>query len=212
MSTLKKRQDLEDVLNEYMASEQIPTHEGLKRWISLYPEYETELTKFTVNWGLMEYSTSGLIGEISEETLVLRAMSIVEDCLYSSKEKEKLIETVISNLFDEAQNSGLGIQELAVKCKVSIPIITKLARRFIDYDTIPRQLIDSLATALGRTFLSVADYLRLPVLAEGMHFSAKNTPILLKQEDFFHAVRNDRNLGPDLRQYWLSLEDLANNS
>lgn len=45
---------LDDVLNEYMASEEKPSHAALVRWIALYPRFEKELTDFTVAWSLQE--------------------------------------------------------------------------------------------------------------------------------------------------------------
>jgi len=89
MSIRQVKRPLEDVLNEYVATEHKPNHKELKRWIKQYPEYKQELIEFTVNWGLMEHipQSEVLKEEVSEEILVLRAMSIVEDRLHYLKEK-----------------------------------------------------------------------------------------------------------------------------
>ena len=90
MSVREKKIPLEDVLNDYVSTEQNPSHEGLKKWIQQYPEYKRELTEFTVNWSLMEHLPHVLEPhEVNQETLVLRAMSIVEDRLHAATESKK---------------------------------------------------------------------------------------------------------------------------
>ena len=54
MSALDKKRMLEDILNDYVASEPNPNHSSLEKWIRKYPEYKEELTEFAVNWSLME--------------------------------------------------------------------------------------------------------------------------------------------------------------
>ena len=207
MSSQKARKSLEDVLNDYVASEHLPNHEALKKWVLLYPEYKAELTEFTVNWGRMEHlpHVSSPI-EVSEETLVLRAMSIVEDQLYAFKLKEKASATVIVSLLEEGKNFGLDVSKFASQCRVSVPIMVKLSRRIFDLVSIPNELVQSLATAINTTSQSIIDYLRQPALADGMRFSSKSKPALANQENFFDAVRNDQAMDNETREYWLLLE------
>jgi len=208
MSSQREKRDLEDVLNDYVAMEQNPSHGGLKKWIQQYPEYKKELTEFTVNWGLMEHLPQVPIPkEASQETLVLRAMSIVEDRLHALKEQEKASEASITDLLATCKHLGLDVHTMAARCKVSATIMMKLSRRFIDYSSIPQELIECIAIAIRATTQAVMDYLRRPISAEGMLFSAKTSPKLAKkQEDFFDVVRNDQTLGEELQKYWLSLE------
>jgi len=207
MSSQKTRRSLEDVLNDYVASEHLPNHEALKKWVLLYPEYRKELTEFTVNWGRMEHLPHVPAPiEVSEDTLVLRAMSIVEDRLYAFKSKEKVSATVIVSLLEEGKNFGLDVSKFAAQCRVSVPIMVKLSRRIFDLVSIPSELVQSLATAINTTSQSILDYLKQPALAEGMRFSSKSKPVLANQENFFDAVRNDQVMDNETREYWLLLE------
>lgn len=205
----KKRRDLEDVLNDYLASEPTPSHEGLKRWIKMFPEYKTQLTQFTVDWGVMECAT-----EMPEElqsdkdTLVLRAMSIVGDCLHAHKQKQNS-DRQITSLLDEAQRCGLDLQDVAGKCNITLPILVKLSRRIIDYKTIPNELIHCIGKIFEQSPESLQAYFKGPVLATGIHFSSKRTPTVQKSESFFNAVRSDKTLNPKIIQYWLSVEKQA---
>ena len=208
MSVREKKIPLEDVLNDYVSTEQNPSHEGLKKWIQQYPEYKRELTEFTVNWSLMEHLPHVLEPhEVNQETLVLRAMSIVEDRLHAAKERVKITEAIGNDLLATCKNSGLDVDAMATRCRVSVPIMMKLSRRFIEYSTIPQELIECIAAALNRSTQAVIDYLRRPISAKGIQFSAKNTPKLPnKQEDFFELVRSDQTLEEELQHYWSSLE------
>jgi hypothetical protein len=208
MSSLKKKGHLEDVLNDYVAMEQNPSHGGLIKWIQQYPEHKKELIEFTINWGLMEHLPQIPIPkEISEETLVLRAMSIVEDRLHTLKEQTKASELRINDLLTTCKQLGLDVHAMAAQCKVSATIMMKLSRRFIDYTSIPQELIECIAAMIRESTQAVMDYLRKPISAEGMKFSAKTSPKLpKKQENFFDAVRNDSTLGAELQKYWLSRE------
>lgn len=207
MSSQKTRRSLEDVLNDYVASEHLPNHEALKKWVLLYPEYRKELTEFTVNWGRMEYLPHVPTPiEVSEDTLVLRAMSIVEDRLYAFKSKGKASAAVIVSLLEEGKNFGLDVSKFAAQCRVSVPIMLKLSRRFIDFTSIPSELLESLAAAINTTAQSITAYLKQPALADGMRFSSKTKPALANQENFFDAVRNDQAMDNETREYWLLLE------
>ncbi|KIE18262.1 hypothetical protein DS62_12235 [Smithella sp. SC_K08D17] len=208
MSIRREKRHLEDVLNDYVAMEQNPSHGGLTKWIQQYPEHKKELIEFTVNWGLMEHLPQvPILKEVSEETLVLRAMSIVEDRLHTLKEQEKDSESRINDLLTTGKQLGLDVHAMAAQCKVSATIMMKLSRRFIDYSSIPQELIECIAGEIRESTQAVIDYLRRPISAEGMRFKAKTSPKLpKKQENFFDAVRKDPTLGKELQKYWLSRE------
>ncbi len=208
MSIQEKKRPLEDVLNDYVATEQNPSHKGLKKWIQQYPEYKEELAEFAMNWGLMEHLPRvPMQAEVGHETLVLRAMSIVEDRLHAIKEHAKMAKEIDTDLLATCKNLGLDVFTMAAQCKVSVTIMMKLSKRFVDYSTIPQEVIECIATAIKGSSQAVMDYLRRPISATGMQFSARSGLRLPKeQENFFDLVRSDQTLGKELQKYWLSLE------
>lgn len=209
MSIPEKKGSLGDVLNDYIASEPNPSHAALNRWIRRYPEYKKELTEFTVNWSLMEHlPPSAKAVEVDQETLVLRAMSIVEDRLHSLGLRKRKAKPEITNLLAEARRQGMDVQMMADRCLMSVAIVTKLARRLIDYASIPREAIERISTAIGRSAGSVEAYLNKPMtLAHYAMYRTKSVPTLpRKRENFFDAVRTDRTLDEKRRTQWLSYE------
>ena len=83
-----RRVTLEDVLNDYVASSPEPSYGALEDWVRRYPQYEQELTEFTISWGLMEWlSPSSDTEEVDDETLVLHGMSIVQNLLHQKRQK-----------------------------------------------------------------------------------------------------------------------------
>lgn len=48
--------DLDDVLNEYVSAfpNRAPNHSEMMEWIKKFPEFEPEITEFTVSWEVMD--------------------------------------------------------------------------------------------------------------------------------------------------------------
>ncbi len=83
----------------------------------------------------------------------------------------------------------------------------KLDRRLIRVATIPLEVVESVAQALGRDAAAVLAYLRQPPrFAAGVSYRADATPVLTTQETFADAVREDLTLSDNRRAHLLGLE------
>lgn len=204
-----KERSLEDVLNEYGASKSGPSHASLQEWIRRFPEYRKELTEFTVNWIMMEHvPPPSEAQKVDHDTLVLRAMSIVQDRLHRATIEKRAIKPNETDLLSECKRLGLEVSTIASKCDLSIAIMAKLGRRLIKFASIPREAIRRIAAATGQTEKRVTESLKGPiVIADELRFSAKTRPKYPEeQEDFFEAIRMDGTLDESKRAFWLSLE------
>lgn len=213
MRTVKENDRLVDVLNEYVQCELKPSHEALEKWITEYPEFKKELVEFTVSWTLMtDPSPSADIEEVSPDTLLLRAMSVVEDRLYACRQKKSASQPLINDLLKEAKRLGLTVEMIASKVDMSAQMVTKLARRLIAYSTIPDEAINRLSAAYKMRKDDLVLYFQRPiVVAQQARFTAKSGPKApTSSEDFFDAVRNDRSLDDNQRSFWLSFENKVN--
>lgn len=199
----KNKETVEDVLNAYVASVEAPSHTVLLEWIKRYPEYEKELTDFSVSWSLMtSLAPHEAAEEPSEDALVNRAMDIAWSRLRSRGETS-IVQSPLSSLLAEGRKRSLSIANMADFCQLSLAIIRKLDLRQIDYRSIPRSLVAKIAQSIGRTQKEVSEYLQLPMkLPAGADYRSQAAPQLPEApEDFFDAVRKD----PALRQDWKSL-------
>lgn len=200
---------LEDVLNAYMAANTERSRDVLAEWIRRYPQYEHELTKFTVNWSLATWlPPTPDRREVDEETLVLRGMSVVQDVLHNLKIDQNPADEKpsIEGLQTEGSTLGLSLSQLADRAKLSIPIVRKLDRRLIRYTSVPLEVIENLANAIQCSVFLVARYLQhKPTFAPGARYRSEQIPVLSEPESFFDAVRNDRTMKDEWRTYWLSL-------
>lgn len=206
MSVPDKERSLEDVLNDYGASEPGPNHASLQEWIRWYPEFRRELTEFTVNWLMMEHvQPPKEAKKMDHDILVLRAMSIVEDRLHRVVVKKQAVK---HDLLSEWRRLGLNVHMIATKCDLSSAIIVKLARRFIKFSSIPWEAVRRIAAATGKAENEISYKLQGPMEAvKGLSFSAKTGPRTSQErEDFFEAIRKDRTLDENQRSFWLSLE------
>lgn len=213
MRASREKDRLEDVLNEYVQCEAKPTHAALEKWIKEYPEYKKELVDFTVAWTLMtDRSTPADANEVSPDTLLLRAMSVVEDRIYAHRQKKNASQKSVNDLLREAKRLGLTVEMLASKVDMSSQLITKLARRHIAYPTIPDEAIDRLSAACEMRKDDLRLYFQRPIVVpQQARFSAKSGPkVPSSSEDFFDAVRNDRSLDDSKRSFWLSFDRKGN--
>lgn len=207
MSTSKDDGKLLDVLNDYVESELTPNYSVLRKWVQKYPEFKDELTEFTVAWSLAKNSPPEA-KEVTSDTLVLRAMSIVGDRLYAHGLPKQLPKTKLTDFFKEARNVGLNVHMVANKANMSEQMVTKLARCLIDFETIPNEAVSKLSASINRPQDDLREYFRKPPTAPSYaRFSAKSGPKPPdKVENFFDAVRNDRTLDDDTRAFWLAFE------
>lgn len=201
---------LEEVLNEYVVLEPVPSQKALNRWVRRYPQFRKELTEFTVSWALMEeLPPSADVEEVDDETLVLRGMSVVQDRLHRMSARRNTEREGITSLVDEAKRHGLNARQLADKAYLSVKLLAKLNRGLIKSTTIPSEVVERVAAALGRTRDEVCGYLGRPMtLAPGAEYYSEAKPKLREEaEDFFDAVRDDETLAEERRKFWLSLRE-----
>ncbi len=202
--------NLNDVLDAYMAATQNPSREILTEWIRKYPQYEKELTDFTVVWIQMESFPPAEREELDEDILVLRGMSVVQNLLHKIKARptvEQQPRYSIESLIAEGRSQGLQPAQIADLLKLSVALLRKLDRRLILFISIPLELIEAIASSINREILSVAEYLQgEPILPKKAHYKAEQTPFVSEQRDFFDEVRSDQEISEEHRDRWLEME------
>lgn len=208
MNEHARRETLDDVLNAYVASSAGPSYKVLTEWILRYPQFEEELTEFTVGWSLNEtLPPVEEPEEVDEDTLVLRGMSVVQSILNKEEWAPVDKQTPFAGLLKEAKARGLSIHKLAEATRLSAALVRKLDRRLIVFVSIPTKAIAVLARAVARGKEEVSDYLRgQPMLPNGASYKAEAAPNLSEPEDFFEAIREDETFPEQWRRDWLSLE------
>jgi hypothetical protein len=208
-----ERQELADVLDSYMAAVKEPSPSALAEWIRRYPQYEQDLTDFTVAWIEMDSLPLAERTEIEDDdTLVLRGMSIVQDLLHHQQE-EQAQKSHDQRPFAGFVAGGYSLAQMAERLNLSDALVRKLDLRLIRYATMPLQLIEDIANVAQHEFVDIARYLSgAPTLVQGASYKSKHTPSLSLQEDFFDAVRNDPQLDEERRKRWLSLEQVRKRS
>lgn len=180
-----------------------------------YPQFAVEL---------MDCAATACINELSpatardvesdaeqENSIVRRGMETAARLLAARRSTLNLSAPVapLAGLRKEAEARGLTIQSLAAATGLTVPIIVKLDRRLIRFASIPRQAIERIAGALGRTTEAVAACLSTgdPQFATGAHFMAETAPQMPVQQDFFDAVETDLNLSDGQKQAWREVKN-----
>jgi hypothetical protein len=202
---------LEDVLDAFVASADSQDSVSLAVWTQRYPQFEQELISFAASWTLMKNLPPSPDAEsVSEDILVLRGMSVVQNLLHQHRRGEDLapatVAAPVTSLLKEAHQCDLTPRQLAEFADLGEVLLRKLDRRLIRFRSIPAEAIGYLAAAIHRTVESVADYLRQePTFAIAAQHRADRPPQLAQPEDFFDAVRGDPTMTDEQRARWLSL-------
>ena len=209
MNTADRDQELQDVLDAYMAEDEAPSQARLAAWTHRYPQYAQALTELTAAWRTLAWLPPTEVSVVDEARLVRRGMSLVGPLLRESA-AQHAAQPAIASLLEEGRAQGGTVEALAARAGLSIPLVLKLDRRLIRFATLPRQVIEGVAAAIGRDAASVAAYLQGgPRLAVGASYHARQTPALGEQEDFAAAVRSDMTLGAERRAELLALQPPA---
>ena len=199
---------LEDILDAYVESGVGP-NSSLEVWTLRYPEFEREIVEFAASWSLMTWlPPAPNTEEVTEETLVIRGMSVVQNILHRQlSESASGLVAPFESLIVEGQERGFDPRRLARAVGLGDSLLRKLDRRLIAYTTIPQELIHRLAQVMQSEATSITAYLQQdPILAAGTEHRSEQAPKLMAQEDFFDAVRSDPTIGRDHAEHWYALE------
>jgi hypothetical protein len=195
---------LEQVLDEYVMAVGQPDHTALVEWVARYPQYEDELTRFTVEWARVEHAPNIAIETPAQlEAAAERHMALLREhgLLHSVEGAQEL-----AGLVEEAEAKGLSKKQLAERAGLTVPLLTKLDRRLIRFASIPGDVVSRVAEALGSQAGAVAAYLQGgPRLAQAVSYKADEAPTVPEPQDFADAVRDDPALTPEQRAELLRL-------
>lgn len=113
-----------------------------------------------------------------------------------------------TSLLEQCRKKAVNYSGLHLILELSPALVTKLNLRLLKFSSIPRQIIQKIAEAIG---VRVDEVIRCiqgePLMAEGVRFRADSAPRIPEQQDFFDAVEKDRFLSPERKQQLLSLKD-----
>jgi len=181
----------------------------LAEFMRRYPHAADALADFAATASIIENSPdteSKREGEslTEEETIVHRGMETAAHLLAARRASLTLEETApLTGLRKEAEARGLTIQALASATRLTVPLLVKLDRRLIRFDSIPRQAIERIGAALGRSFDAVSMYLQGDSqFASQASFRADAAPQMPNQQDFFDAVETDLMMSDTQKDEW----------
>ncbi len=101
-------QELEDVLDAYVAETETPDHAALVQWIQRYPRYARQLADFSASWSLTR-TLETPDAEFAEEKMVQQGMRAVRALVQRTADPAS-VATPLAALLDEGRARGLSIQ------------------------------------------------------------------------------------------------------
>src|SRR5579885_1889403 len=185
----------------------------LTEFMRRYPHAADALADFAAASSIIENSpdTGSLTDSESlaeEERIVQRGMETAARLLAARRALPAPEGAArLAGLRKEADARGLTIQALASATRLTVPLLVKLDRRLIRFASIPRQAIERIAAALGRSSDMIATYLQGGAqFASQASFRADAAPQMPDQQDFFDAVETDLTMSEAQKDEWRKIK------
>jgi hypothetical protein len=201
---------LEDVLNDFAVALEDAGggYALLQDWTARYPEYAEQLADLAADAALERYIPPAP-AEVDQERLLQVALDAAQGVLERARAERPAVAAVraeLPGLVARAGEVGLNICQLADRTQLSVTLVGLLDRRLVRFASIPREVVDALASALQTRAASVTQYLQQsPSFAPSASFRAESAPTLPPQQDFAEAVRQDPTLDENRRATLLRL-------
>lgn len=193
----KNNVTIEEILDAITLQESEPSHKAMVQWCKDFPEYREEIADFFAAWAV------GTEGEdrcvIDENRVANRMLSHALNLLHTLKVKDTANQQQQVRLFKLIEQSGETEESLFESCNLDDSIIAKLDRKLINFKSIPRKCIQTLAAKLKVADQIIASaFSGMPVLLT--NYKSKTQPVA-RQEDFIDAV-NSSDLSEDKKKEW----------
>jgi hypothetical protein len=205
---------LEDVLNEFAAELEDTggSYALLKSWTARYPAYAVQLAELAAAQALVRHSPASP-EQLNVERLLQAGLDAAQGVLERARAERPVIAPALAampGLMARAREMGLNIRAVADRSQLSVTLVGLLDRRLVRFASIPREVVEALATALQTHVASVTEYLeQAPAFAPSASFRAEDAPTLPQAQDFADAVRHDPTLDENCRAALLRLSPPA---
>lgn len=201
------RAELDEILLEFVATDDLPDWTAVQEWMQRYPKYAHEIAEFAAAWILSETMPANAeTAAMSQEHWLDASRRGFERAVAESR--AEYAPATLTSLVKAAQNAGKDLAALAGELQISEPLLLKLERRLLTASTIPTRFIGELARALHTSTESVSAYLTQPArLATGAQYRAEKAPRVQAQESFAQAIQNDRSMSQAERERLLAMTE-----
>jgi hypothetical protein len=145
--------------------------------------------------------------EAEEQKFVRQLQSMrssLEAAVHSERTAPQVLdadgEAPLRGLITEARKHGLTPAEFADATQLSTPLLMKLDLRLIRFASVPRQVIEDIASSIKSSAERVALYLQGAPIRTAVVYSTADTPEeKQEQQDFLEATRMDDSLSEERR-------------
>lgn len=135
----KNPMSLEDVLDQMLFADGVPSKDAIARWSSRYPEFRADLLAFAAGWAEDEHLAPPCVNELHERSLQVVAMNA-----FRADEPIATPQT----LAQLAVTRGLTLDAIAQDLGIAAGVVIKLDAGRIDPATIGRSLVSHISKFL----------------------------------------------------------------
>ncbi len=187
-----------EVLESFMTAVDHPDRESLERYVADYPHYAEALAEFAAEWLLLDAAPTLAQQPVGVDEKVM-ARSVMERLRPALRKVQSGHEALVNPF--EGRNP-LELKTAASRVGLDTTLLAKLKNRLILFETIPKSLVERLASELGVLAEAVAAWLQAPPRLQAARFKAEDKPSATRQESFSEAVERS-DLDAAQKRQWL---------
>lgn len=198
----RARQDeIDHIIARYMDAFHRGEAPRIAEYMQRYPQYASELLDFATYYLTIGYETESLAGP-PETTLSPAA----EKAMAQIREQSAVYApAAVTSLVAQGIELGIAPPDLAETVGLSDELLARLDERIIAAATVPRTLLQRLATALKTAPEAIAAALASAVAGQAPGFYYAETPPEQQQQSFIDAVQGDSTLSPERKREWAEI-------
>lgn len=202
----EREYEIDRITFEYAAEYRSGRAPRIEAYVQRYPQYATELMEYA-----LDFHAAGFVGEPLEEPADLVLSPAAEKALARIREQHAEYQSVapeapvaIEGLVKRGIEAGYTPPQLAAAVGLTPDLLDRLEAHAIALSSIPRTLLQRLATTLKAAPEAIAAYLGAPPAGQAGGFYYAEQPPEQQQATFLDAVQTSA-LPPEGKREWAEI-------
>ena len=206
----RRQNQIDAIIAQYTEAYRYGQSPRIEDYVDRYPEFASELLEFAVYYHTIGFATESLDGPPAAEL-----SPAAEKALARIRERRPapasapasaaaLAATPVQSLFQQGMALNMLPPQLAAAVGLTAALLARLEARKIAVTSIPRTLIQRLATALRTVPEAITAYLAATEAGQAGAFYYADQPPAETQETFLDAVQGS-GLTPEQKSEWAEI-------
>lgn len=202
----RRQNQIDAIIAQYTEAYRYGQSPRIEDYVDRYPEFASELLEFAVYYHTIGFATESLDGPPAAELspAAEKALARIRERRPAPASAAALAATPVQSLFQQGMALNMLPPQLAAAVGLTAALLARLEARKIAVTSIPRTLIQRLATALRTVPEAITAYLAATEAGQAGAFYYADQPPAETQETFLDAVQGS-GLTPEQKSEWAEI-------